>query len=332
VSYVVEELAKQGHLTKSFFGKRGGIAGHVYSRMTLGAAVKCLSAIPQADVLVVHRAGDPITALLIKVQKRLGGMLVFDIDDAVYLRWNILTMSIPQIVKASDFVVVGSHEIANYCRQWNKNVHIIPSGVDTNLFHPSSRVRSKHKPVVGWLGDGRVHGRNLEVLVEPLLALADRCDFKFKMVSALGSSYIRGAFSKLAARIEIDFGLRRWVDISLIPEMVSDFDVSVMPLIDDDFNRAKGGQKLLESMSMEIPVVASAVGENKYIVSHGSDGLLVSSADEWEAALASLLNDPERRHTFGKAGRRKILERYSKDVCASHFARILEATRTRTTT
>jgi len=325
VRYVADELAKLGYLTRSFFGKRGRIMGHRYTRITLGAAVCCLRALPEIEVLVVHRAGDPVVGLLAKIHKRQGGILVFDIDDATYLRWNILTTRISQIVRESDLVIVGSHAIADHLREWNHNVHILPSGVDTALFRPSLHLGVVRKPVIGWLGDGPAHVRNLELIVEPLQALANHHDFKFKMVSSLGSPQIRKAFAKLASRVEVDFGSPEWVDIHRIPELVGDFDVSVMPLSDDAFNRSKAGQKLLETMSMEIPVVASDLGENSHIVTHDVDGFLVSSVEDWEEALRSLIDDPTLRQRMGRAGRSKILERYSKEVCGSNFARIVES-------
>jgi len=245
VTYMEEQLSIQGHSTQTFFGKRGALAGHPYTRVTLGAVVRCLCALRDTDVLVVHRAGDPISALLARIHKRLRGTLVFDIDDAVYLRWNILTTSVPEIVSMSDIVLVGSHTIADYCQRWNQNVHILPSGADTSLFHPNARTRSDHELTIGWMGDGRVHGENLELLLEPLLALAKERRFRLKLVSSLGSPVIRDAFARLARQVDVDFGSPHWMDISAIPRMIRDFDISVMPLLDNEFNRAKWKSRLL---------------------------------------------------------------------------------------
>ena len=42
--------------------------------------------------------------------------------------------------------------------------------------------------------------------------------------------------------------------------------IGIMPLPDNDFTRGKGGFKLIQYMSTAMPVIASAVGFNKQIV------------------------------------------------------------------
>ena len=180
-------------------------------------------------------------------------------------------------------------------------------------------------PVVGWLGDGRVHGANLRILAKPLARLSTTDQFRLKLVSALGSKEIRELFGPLQGRVEVDYGRDDWVDLSAIPSLIGDFDISVMPLVDNAFNRGKAGQKLIESMAMGIPVVASPVGENNYIVSHGKDGFLASSGAEWTKYLAILIEGPELRSQMGEQGREKVLSQYSRDVCFRLFIEALSS-------
>src|SRR5437762_12824704 len=109
-----------------------------------------------------------------------------------------------------------------------------------------------------------------------------------------------------------------------VPALMSDFDISVMPLEYTENNRGKGGQKLLESMAMEIPVVGSNLGENKHIVSHGRNGLLVNTPDEWLDALSSLLHDESLRRQLGRQGRRDVLDRFSVRASGMKLEAVIE--------
>ncbi|MFF5970367.1 glycosyltransferase [Streptomyces sp. NPDC012769] len=69
----------------------------------------------------------------------------------------------------------------------------------------------------------------------------------------------------------------------------------------------------LEAMACGRPVVASAVGGQLDTVAHGVNGLLVppGSPPVLAAAVRLLLADPALRAEYGRAGRRRVLERFS---------------------
>ncbi|MFD5325817.1 glycosyltransferase [Streptomyces sp. NPDC127092] len=69
----------------------------------------------------------------------------------------------------------------------------------------------------------------------------------------------------------------------------------------------------LEAMACGRPLVASAVGGQLDTVAHGVNGLLVppGSPPLLAAAVRLLLADPALRAEYGRAGRRRVLERYS---------------------
>ena len=73
------------------------------------------------------------------------------------------------------------------------------------------------------------------------------------------------------------------------------------------------------------PAVAAAVSVNREIITHGSDGLLATTRDEWLAHLGRLLTDPAARCAMGAAGRKTIEARYSLRVTAPQLAGVLNA-------
>ena len=81
--------------------------------------------------------------------------------------------------------------------------------------------------------------------------------------------------------------------------MISDFDIGVMPLLDEPYAQGKCAMKALEYMSMGIPVVASPVGENVFAIKHGYNGFLAPSSEEWQECLEKLIIDVSFRRENG---------------------------------
>ena len=96
--------------------------------------------------------------------------------------------------------------------------------------------------------------------------------------------------------------------------IIQSFDIGVMPLfLDHSWNQAKCGFKLIQYMACNKPVIASPVGINSDIVSHGKDGYLAASQEEWVYYLYDLLLHPEKRKSFGRLGKEKIEKFYSSE-------------------
>lgn len=72
------------------------------------------------------------------------------------------------------------------------------------------------------------------------------------------------------------------------------------------------GMALLEAQAAAVPVVAGAEGGVPDIVAAGTAGLLVEgrAPRAFAAAVAALLNDPERRRAMGRAAQRRTVERH----------------------
>ncbi|MBI4638118.1 MAG: glycogen synthase [Candidatus Rokubacteria bacterium] len=104
----------------------------------------------------------------------------------------------------------------------------------------------------------------------------------------------------------------RWIaemlPVDELIQLYSHAAVFVCPSVYEPF-----GLINLEAMACGIPVVASAVGGIVEVVEDGVTGLLVGPArpDELAAALRRLLDDRELGRAMGRAGRRRVEERFS---------------------
>jgi glycosyltransferase involved in cell wall biosynthesis len=80
----------------------------------------------------------------------------------------------------------------------------------------------------------------------------------------------------------------------------------------------------LQYMAVGRPVIASPVGVNSEIVSHGSNGFLASTEDEWVAALETLAESPQLRRRMGREGRQTVASRFSAAIGAAEFASVIQ--------
>ncbi|MFP3985538.1 MAG: glycosyltransferase family 4 protein [Candidatus Bathyarchaeia archaeon] len=95
-------------------------------------------------------------------------------------------------------------------------------------------------------------------------------------------------------------------------------DVAVFPSLYEPF-----GIVALEAMSMEKPVVVGASGVSgmrEIVIANGSEqcGFHINPSDPVDIAwgIASCLQDPKRKHDFGKNGRKRVLAEFTWDAIA----------------
>jgi glycosyltransferase involved in cell wall biosynthesis len=106
-----------------------------------------------------------------------------------------------------------------------------------------------------------------------------------------------------------------------VADVISLFDVAVLTSLSEGFSNV-----ILEYMASLKPVVATNVGGNPEIVVHGETGLLVPPADgdALAKAILSILEDKEVALRFGRAGRKRIEERFSVDVMLRNYENLFE--------
>ena len=173
--------------------------------------------------------------------------------------------------------------------------------------------------LVGWVGGAAWHRDNLRLLL-PVFARLER-PFTFRLIGTRGAGDLVAEFrAVLGDRLEAV----EWLAPERVGDAIADFDVAVLPVVDAPFNR-KLLTKLLEYFAAGVPVVASPVGDNRFAIRDGENGLLASTTEEWAAKLGALLADPVLRRRLGAEGRATVLERFSLAVNGPRLARLLEA-------
>jgi glycosyltransferase involved in cell wall biosynthesis len=283
-----------------------------------------LRQIDRYDLVWLYREAIPIGPPVIeRAIVRRGVPIVFDFDDAIFLR-NVSeanrivsslknTRRVAEIVGFSRHVMAGNSFLGDYARRFSANVTVVPTTVDTTRFRPRADrdTMSPDGPVVGWIGSPTTY-HYVEAIAPLLKALALRHRFTLKISGAGKPVHFDGV-----PVIDVPWSMANEV------ELFNTCDVGVYPLEDDDWARGKCGFKAIQFMACGVPVVASAVGVNREIIRDGENGFLASTTAEWTTKLERLLSDADLRRRFSIAGRRTIEQHYSLHGTAPEIAAIL---------
>lgn len=106
-----------------------------------------------------------------------------------------------------------------------------------------------------------------------------------------------------------------------MPEVMSSFDVVVLS------SRNEGSPvALIEALASGVPCVATDVGGVRSVVADGESGYLVPAGDDaaMAAAVAAVLEDPERSRSMGEAGRAHVRTRFDQVRLVSDIRMLYE--------
>lgn len=177
------------------------------------------------------------------------------------------------------------------------NVAVIGNGVDGQYFHRSDHSESPSDTIVFTAGFG--YQPNSEAVwwfLRDVFPRVRRAVPNVKFLFA-GSEASRLAES---LRTSADFSLEAvdWVsDPDDIRPSFQQGKVYVVPLLCGGGSRLK----ILEAMSMEVPVVSTTVGAEGVPYEHGRHLLLADGAEAFSAAVISLLNDADLRSKLAES-------------------------------
>jgi len=210
-----------------------------------------------------------------------------------------------------------------------RRVHVVPNGVDAQLFRPGyrdpklgSRFGLNGGPVVGFVGGLRPwHG--LEFLPPLLERLAARRPDVCLLI--VGDGPLR---SQLEGELRARKVLQNAIFTGSVPHeevaaLIRHFDAALAP-----YGEPSGHSfyfsplKLFEYMACAVPVVGASIGQVAEVISDGETGLLYAPGelDAFDAACERLLADPPLRRRLGRAAAVHVRTRYTWDGNAARIA------------
>jgi glycosyltransferase involved in cell wall biosynthesis len=321
VEVVIDALLDERYLRRLYSGRRrsySAIANAYWRR------IKALARCYRYDLIWIEKEVFPwLPAFAERLLNLLRVPYVVDYDDATFHAYDrnrrvwirkLLGEKIHLVMRNAAVVTVGNSYLAEHATLAGaRKVVVIPTVVDMAAYNAPEAPPSEEF-VIGWIGTPKT--AHYLHLIAPALRLV--CAERNARIVLVG-----------AGDIELDgvtVDLVDWSEESEVSEIQA-FDVGIMPLLDEPWERGKCGYKLIQYMACGKPVVASSVGVNSDLVTDGVNGYIAGSPQEWADVLRALASDPAKGIEMGQRGRAKVSGRYSLEATSPRLLSVLlEAT------
>lgn len=282
---------------------------------------------PRYDMVVIHREAFPFFCPRVeRMVLRRHSRVVFSLDDAIYAghrdtpnkKYPLIYKlkygpGVNEVLAKSAHVIAGSRTLAEHARQFNPQVSVIPTVVDTNRYAYRAPSAPCEPVTIGWMGT-RSTSPYLFDIAAVLRQLGEvfREKIRFRMY---GDPQLQLPVPNCEAR---PFSLESEL------EDLRSIDIGIMPLPDNEWTRGKCAFKAIQYMALGIPTVSSPVGMASEIIKHNVNGLLASTSADWFEALARMIRDADLRRRLAEEGRKTIEAYYSLGVWAPRFGDLLD--------
>jgi glycosyltransferase involved in cell wall biosynthesis len=314
LSYIIDEQDD-----KVFYS-----SGNVFNKLliTLKSAKKRIADVKKAneyDIIFVQREAFMTGSTYFEKKfSRSSAKLVFDFDDSIWLldtsnankmwQWMKSAKKTGNIISLSDSVFAGNNYLLDYAKQFNDNVKLIPTTINTQLFKRTDAYKDNDAICIGWSGSLTTI-KHFEAAVPFLKKIKEKYGNKVYFKVMGDTSY---------KNEDLNVKGIAWSSETEV-QVLSGFDIGIMPLPDDQWVKGKCGLKGLSYMALEVPTIMSAVGVNTEIIVDGKNGFLAKTEEEWISKISQLIDSFELRKTLGTNARKTVEEFYSHESQKNNY-------------
>ena len=221
-----------------------------------------------------------------------------------------------------DLLTVSSSSAADIAVDFGvapEQLHLVPLGVDTELFRPDAAQRVPGRIVAISSADRPLKG--IANLLRALARLRAHHDVELQLIARLEPD---GPTEKLIAEL----GVSDIVTVSSgladmqVAALLASAEVACIPSLYEGFSlpaveAMASGTPIVASRAGALPEVLGAAGECAELVTPGD-------VDELTRALGGLLDSPDRRRRLGEAGRRRAVEVFSWESVAAQTVAVYQ--------
>lgn len=292
---------------KVFYSK-----GNYFKKLiiVLKSAIKLLRAIlKRYDIVFVQRESFFLGTVIFEKIFSKKALLVYDFDDSIWLS-NVSEANkklaflknadkTKEIISFSNMVFAGNKYLAQYARQFNANVKIVPTTIDTEEYKRISQPQ-REGVCIGWSGS---------------ITTIQHFEYAIPALKTIKAKYKDLVYFKVIGDAnykneELGINGLAWVKDTEIEDL-SEIEIGIMPLPNDEWSKGKCGLKGLQYMALGIATLMSPVGVNSEIIKHGENGFLPKTEDEWVSQISLLIENKNLRESVAQAGRKTVVEKYS---------------------
>jgi glycosyltransferase involved in cell wall biosynthesis len=223
--------------------------------------------------------------------------------------------------------VVSSHFLEGYLQPFNSKVERVETGVDITKFHPPEHQRPEGMPVT-FLWNGLVWGedifRGVVMAIEAFDKIHGQLPNSRLLIVGGGNEWERlvKIVQERYSRLPVE--LAGWLPSGAMPALLREADIGLLPFaVDNEWVRGKSPTKLFEYLASGLAVVATGIGEVRYVIQSGENGILADGTGEMAAGMLALGKDRAARRTMSERARETAVERYSQGVLGDRLAAFL---------
>lgn len=309
-------------LWQRLYEGKGKLSKMLYLVLVLFIRLGQLRHVPGAGVVFFRGPllpyGPPLLERIIRLMNR---RMVFDIDDAVWVRpayvdsvferfmdhnwvWKMCRMCVHG--------VVGNQYLAEQVAPKRPELTIIPTCVDMARHTQKAYPPQEGRPVVlGWTGLHTNLGY-FEVIADVLRDLAKKHDLV--LFIATGKPFEMEGVRVINEHWKLEDEIR----------YLQEPDIGLMPLVDSPRARGKCAYKAMQYMACGTPCVISPVGMNAEVIEDGVTGFLADTPEAWREKLERLIVDPALRERMGRAAREDMIARFSHEANYPKFKAMVD--------
>jgi glycosyltransferase involved in cell wall biosynthesis len=279
----------------------------------------------QYDFLFIEKEIFPFLPDFIFLLKIFKIKYIVDFDDAIFHNYDttfarnkiipiLLGKKIPSMIKNASSVICGSPYLTHYSLKYNQKVFEIPTTIDFEKYERRRIMSISEKFIIGWIGS-KSTSKHLAIISEALVKFCLDFDCQLNLI---------GFDISLKHIFQNNIAVRfiEWNDLTEVEEICK-FDVGVMPLPDEPFERGKCGFKLIQYMACGIPTISTPLEANVKI-NKDNGNLFASTQEDWYSSFVQVYRERRVFKEIGKKNIEIVKNYYSIEVNVNKYIELFE--------
>lgn len=200
-----------------------------------------------------------------------------------------------------------------------KKIHVIPNCFDINSTFPLKKTSDTTTIItVGRFVEQKDY---LTAIKSVAKAYKTHKDIRFSIIG----------FGKLEQEIRMwvkEEGIsditRILINPDNIPQYLNDADIYLSTSLFEGTSNS-----IMEGMNANLPIIATNVGDNAYLIEEGKNGHLTEKKDveALAQAICDLVSDKQKRQQYGRYSKKLLIEKYSIDTFRDRYLKVIKEIR-----
>jgi len=187
----------------------------------------------------------------------------------------------------------------------NQKIHVIPNGIETNLFKPHANTKENNGELKLITVSRLIRRKGIDQLLAALARIQDKSIKLLVVGTGSQENHLKNLCKDLHLNNAVEF--YGYCPRERLPQLYDKSDVFILPSLAESF-----GMVFVEAMASSLPIIAAKTGGVVDLVKK-ENGILVQpgNIEEIKKAIVTMKNSYDMRVTMGKANRKRVIEHYS---------------------